>query len=390
MFSPATTDINPAYLGNRVKRLVAFCIDIFPINFIAIMVYRQFYEYDSLMESYAADPNNEEIKEAVFAVINKIGMIGGVIYLIYCFLMEASVHQATFGKKLMRLKVISIDGTTVSIQEAFWRNAFKILSHALFSIGFFWILFDRQKRGWHDIMGKTFVVDSSYDSEVSKEQIEQQYSEQKLQPKTYYTGVPTKSISHTLKEGNQTNLLYPADISSKEFKLIKLNNPDPKSRLIQYQMHLNDAVIAGNLNVDDELLWNNSTYGQKLLRVFTLFESHANRDEVMSFLFHSGEYTYAMVGVLKELKIAPLLSDYMLVVEELRQKMHIYSAQRKIFQSPLATDKERNDAYDTVNEAIESPKKIDAYYKDEVFQQQYAQKVCDYIESNPHMFIRTN
>jgi len=389
MFSPAVTDINPFYLGNRMKRFMAFCIDIFPIHFVTIMIYRQFSDYDAVLESYISDPNDEEFKAAFVAILNRVGMIGGGIYILYCFLMEASVHQATFGKQLMRLKVVNTDGSILTPKEAFWRNAFKIFSHAAFSIGFFWILFDSQKRGWHDIMGKTLVVDANYESEIP-EQLMQQLEEIKDEPYRNTASTLTNSNFNTLKEGNQSNLLYPADINAKDFQLIKSETPNPKERLRKYKALLVDDMLSSNKEIPDDLIWNNSTHGQKLLRVFTTFDDHLTSTGLFSFLFHNSEFMFAMVEVLKETGPDRLLQDYTHVVGEFGSKMEIFTANRKTYEYPLTSEKEKQAALQTVKDAITSVGIIEAYYFDTDFQQELYQHICAYVESNEGMYIRSN
>ena len=87
-------------------------------------------------------------------------------------------------------------------------------------------------------------------------------------------------------------------------------------RLLKYQYELNDYVLSSNTDVPDDLLWNNCTYGQKLLRVFTVFDSHLTTTGLFSFLFHNSEFLFAMIDVLKETGPEKLLKDYMQVVGE--------------------------------------------------------------------------
>ena len=65
----------------------------------------------------------------------------------------------TPGRKLLKIRVVNGKGEDVG----FWRGAFretiaKFVSGIFFYLGFLWIGWDRQKRGWHDHLAGTFVV----------------------------------------------------------------------------------------------------------------------------------------------------------------------------------------------------------------------------------------
>ncbi len=381
--------INPVYLGNRMKRFLAFCIDIFPITFLVILVYRQFYEYDTIMEPFLADPTNVVLRDGMMVMQNNIAMIAGGVYLFYSFLMEASERQATFGKQLMRLKVIGNDGGIISIKEAFWRNAFKIISQLLFNLGFLWIIFDRHKRGWHDIIGKTLVVDQGYETETLEIQDTIEHDIDNIEdPSIPESPVEAPSINYnTLKEGNQTNLLFTPDIGLKEFKSIKTNHSNPKERLAEYKLHLVDNVTSANDNIPEDMLWNNSTYGQKLIRVFTTFDDHVLTDGLFYFLFYNNAYIYAMIDVLQEIGAGRILMDYELIVEELDLTKDVFNENRMEYESPLSSNKAKRLAFDTAHNLVPSASVIDSYYSAEEYQDDLYQQVCNYIEENPSLFI---
>jgi len=386
MFQFSESKINPAYLGNRMKRFLAFCVDIFPINFIVIMVYRQFSNYDQLMEPLIADPNNQELQEAILPMMNTIGMICGGVYLVYCFLMEASEYQATFGKKLFRLKVVNHEGEYITPKDAFWRNAFKIISHTLASIGFFWILFDRQKRGWHDIIGKTLVVDQDYESSIPEELIQQLDD---IQDQPYHNTASTLSGSNfnTLQEGNQTNLLYPPSTQTDYFQLIKSQSPKSKERLLQYKKDLIDHIWDNNQNIPDDLLWNNSTLGQKMLHVFFTFDGHMKETGSFDFVFYNSEFIFALIDVLETINAHSLLKDYQGLVQNFEAGQDIFNSNRKTYNYPLTTEKEKRDAYLAAKALMPEAHKIDHNYRFDSYRVDLYDQVCHYIESNPGMFI---
>jgi uncharacterized RDD family membrane protein YckC len=64
----------------------------------------------------------------------------------------------TIGMKPWRLRVVRGDGMPVSPRHALLRFAVALVSLAVLGAGFWWALFDPQKRAWHDIAAGTLVV----------------------------------------------------------------------------------------------------------------------------------------------------------------------------------------------------------------------------------------
>ena len=64
----------------------------------------------------------------------------------------------TIGMKAWRLRVTRADGTPINTKQALIRYLVALISLLAIGIGFFWALFDPQKRTWHDIAAKTVLV----------------------------------------------------------------------------------------------------------------------------------------------------------------------------------------------------------------------------------------
>lgn len=84
------------------------------------------------------------------------GSISGLLYFI---LMEGSKYQATIGKMVLRIQVVDQQGMRISNKQAIVRNIAKILSAVIILIGFLMVIFDERKRGLHDMIAGTFVVE---------------------------------------------------------------------------------------------------------------------------------------------------------------------------------------------------------------------------------------
>ena len=63
----------------------------------------------------------------------------------------------TLGLRAWKIKVMTLDQKPIRWNQALLRFATAIGSWGLFGLGFLWILFDKNRRGWHDHLSKTAV-----------------------------------------------------------------------------------------------------------------------------------------------------------------------------------------------------------------------------------------
>jgi len=64
----------------------------------------------------------------------------------------------TPGKLLMRIKIVHADGSPLTYGKLFLRYFGYILSGVAASLGFVWIGIDPKRRGWHDMIARTYVI----------------------------------------------------------------------------------------------------------------------------------------------------------------------------------------------------------------------------------------
>ena len=83
-----------------------------------------------------------------------------VCFGLYCASAESSVHQATPGKRLLKLKVVSILHGRLTFQQATGRYYAKFLSTFVLLAGFVIAIFHSRKQGLHDMISGTLVVRS--------------------------------------------------------------------------------------------------------------------------------------------------------------------------------------------------------------------------------------
>ncbi|WP_052393221.1 RDD family protein [Pseudomonas rhizosphaerae] len=64
----------------------------------------------------------------------------------------------TLGMQAWSIRVQNVDGSEVSLGQALLRFMLAILSWLCLGMGWWWMLFDRRKRTWHDLGSRSQVV----------------------------------------------------------------------------------------------------------------------------------------------------------------------------------------------------------------------------------------
>lgn len=76
-----------------------------------------------------------------------------IVIALWCY------YAATPGKWLMDCKIVdATTGKPPSLTQAIVRYVAYIVSAIPLGLGFFWILWDKRKQGWHDKIARTVVV----------------------------------------------------------------------------------------------------------------------------------------------------------------------------------------------------------------------------------------
>ena len=88
-------------------------------------------------------------------------------YLLYTFMLKIIYHTffamqyaASPGKIIMKIQILELSTlSTPSLACALNRASIRIISEAMFYMGFLWGLLDPSRQTWHDKTAKTVVVD---------------------------------------------------------------------------------------------------------------------------------------------------------------------------------------------------------------------------------------
>jgi uncharacterized RDD family membrane protein YckC len=76
------------------------------------------------------------------------------------FVLFHGMGGKTVGKWLLGLRVVGVNGTPVTYGRAFLRCLGTIVC-IFFGMGFLWILCNKERRGWHDLLAGTWVIRES-------------------------------------------------------------------------------------------------------------------------------------------------------------------------------------------------------------------------------------
>jgi uncharacterized RDD family membrane protein YckC len=129
------------------RRLLAYLIDIFLLCVLFFLV-------GSVVAVVA--PNAPE--SFTGALFNLVGILVFWVYYANC---ESGPHQATLGKRALRLHVTDENGQRLTFGRASGRFFGKFLSGLMLGLGFLAIGFTSKKQGLHDKLASTLVLCSA-------------------------------------------------------------------------------------------------------------------------------------------------------------------------------------------------------------------------------------
>ncbi len=145
------------------RRLGAYTLDIVPILLLTAMVFYLFLGFDQTWRAYRAETRSLEARTQFLVERSQIRDSVFLVWLLYSTAMEASALQGTLGKRAARIRVVGPDGERLTLARSIGRNLAKLLSYLPPGLGFLWVAFSKQKRGWHDLVAGTDVVRSEPD-----------------------------------------------------------------------------------------------------------------------------------------------------------------------------------------------------------------------------------
>jgi uncharacterized RDD family membrane protein YckC len=129
--------------------------------------------------------------------------------LLYTPVFESSTLQATPGKALLDMRVVSMAGGRITFKKAMIRYLVRIVSGLLLCFGFFMMLFTEKKQTLHDLAAETLVVRG----EVKSQNYFQAWYQQVLQILGMVDKVPTTPIETTTSMTSHPQAASPSDLA---------------------------------------------------------------------------------------------------------------------------------------------------------------------------------
>ncbi len=138
--------------GSFWRRANALSIDMFVISLLSsIMGAMAYVGYKVGLGAHGLVIGGDNTS-ALFAILT-LGWIG--LTTAYFIVLHGSGGQ-TVGKKLLGLRVVDAERRPPSLRQAALRW-FAVVGFAPVGLGFLWVIWQAEKRGWHDIVAQTWV-----------------------------------------------------------------------------------------------------------------------------------------------------------------------------------------------------------------------------------------
>lgn len=143
-------DACPQEYAGFISRAVAFSVDLIIVGLILLVVAT----LGSAVEAFFPGRVFAGLRAAVTAATAVFSAVFSAVYLIACW----TLLGQTPGMMLMGLRVARTDGRAMTLGRALCRYLGLLLSALPLFCGFFWILIDARRQGWHDKLGDTVVT----------------------------------------------------------------------------------------------------------------------------------------------------------------------------------------------------------------------------------------
>jgi uncharacterized RDD family membrane protein YckC len=135
----------PQYFASFDQRLMASVIDYFLLLICYVIIV--------LLTYIFVDQKMFRIGTALFLLI-----LVPVAKIVYSSIAEASIKQATIGKRIMDIKVTDLNGSRLTLGNSIGRNLGKIVSNATLGIGYLFCFLNKKQQCLHDLMANTCVT----------------------------------------------------------------------------------------------------------------------------------------------------------------------------------------------------------------------------------------
>lgn len=139
--------------GGFFRRAAALIVDIWILAVLSLMLF--YFAYVSFNVGLAA--HQRQLSGGNLGFFLRLLFVAWVFLVTAYFVLLHGMEGRTIGKWLLGLRVVGAQDQPISYGQALIRWLASLVSG--FSVlGFFWIIWQREKRGWHDLLARTWVV----------------------------------------------------------------------------------------------------------------------------------------------------------------------------------------------------------------------------------------
>ena len=127
--------------------------------------------------------------------------------------------------------------------------------------------------------------------------------------------------------------------------------------------------------------------GQKMVFALHVFDSdiHDVKD-INHFIFNDAELILAVLESLEVLEVAPLVNDYERLVQEIDDHGEEFLIDKEIMDNLTPGSEAKKEMYQNVADYLSTKKKIQNYYFDDEFQQNFYGTINTFIKKHLHFF----
>jgi len=138
-------------LAPPALRIVAALIDMFIVQAIYLLI---------LLPVFTAGSISQILNAGLFGIVTLIVFVSIIHPVINLYLIAS--FGGTIGKLLTATEIVDSGGKYLTYKMAFFRNIVGyFVSNVFLWLGFIWILVDRDRRSWHDMIAGSWVVKKS-------------------------------------------------------------------------------------------------------------------------------------------------------------------------------------------------------------------------------------
>ena len=154
---PDKTKTQPRYAGFGI-RFAASLIDSILATILILPIIKYFFATDITMANFRSIETIMmlDLESMLAFVYSELTYLAITIAVIICFWIYRS---ATPGKMILGISIVdAVSLKPMSQKQCFIRYLGYYLSMLFFFMGFWWVIFDSRKQGWHDKVSGTLVI----------------------------------------------------------------------------------------------------------------------------------------------------------------------------------------------------------------------------------------